>query len=361
MTASPNSSGSSRGQTRVASPAPADAPPKPDWRPRLPKRPSTGRLLAGGAALLLAWSALESAFIVSETERGLRYTFGSLDTKAASDVLQPGLHWLIPFAQTARLMPVDTQSLTMNDVRTYTRDTQEMTARLVVNYRLAADQLVRIAKENPDFEQKLDEMTQDRFKKVLGTKESANIANTRREVLEEVTDYVASGALELYGVRILDVQMPNFAFTQQFETAVELAAIEKTKVKAQEQIRAQEAIKAETAKIKAAGQADAAIEAARGRANSIKLEADAVAYKIEREGQAQAEASRALAAAIATNAGVVQYKFAERWNGQYPMFIGGESMMPILQPDLGGLPPSQSADADRAAAAAARTARAPGQ
>lgn len=308
---------------------------------------------AAGAAIV-GVLLYDSSYTIEETERGLSYTFGSLDPQGPAEVLRPGLHWKLPFAQTVRLMPVDIQSLVMGQVRTYTRDNQEMTATLVVNYRLPGEQLVRIAQRNPDFIQKLDAMTQDRFKKVLGVKESADISQQRREIVAEVTEDVARSALELYGIEVLEVQMPRFNFKAQFENAVELAAIEKTKVKAQEQIRAQEAIKAETAKIKAAGQADAAIEAARGKRDSIKLEADAVAYKIEREGAAKAAASEQLAAALAQNPWLVQYKLAEQWDGRYPAFVGGPNAMPLLQMDLGAAAGAGAAGSRKAAAEAPR-------
>ena len=57
--------------------------------------------------------------------------------------------------------------------------------------------------------------------------------------------------------------------------AVELAAIEKAKVRAKDQVREQEKIQADTAKIKAAGIANAQIEKARGEAETIRLKATA--------------------------------------------------------------------------------------
>ncbi|MBV8526641.1 MAG: hypothetical protein JOY71_31765 [Acetobacteraceae bacterium] len=73
-------------------------------------------------------------------------------------------------------------------------------------------------------------------------------------------------------------------------------------------------IEAQTAKTVAAGQAEAAIETARGRAGAIEQEAMTEARAIQVKDQAQPEAQQRMTEALSRNASLVEYQKATRWN-----------------------------------------------
>ena len=81
------------------------------------------------------------------------------------------------------------------------------------------------------------------------------------------------------------------------------------------------------------GEADAAIEAARGRAQSLQLEAEAQARATLIKGQAEAQAQQLMADALSKNASLVEYQKALRWNGQLPQNVYAGAPIPFFQPD----------------------------
>lgn len=81
----------------------------------------------------------------------------------------------------------------------------------------------------------------------------------------------------------------------------------------------------------AAGIANSAIEAARGRAQSVRLEAEQQAAAILLKGQAEAKAQDLMAEALAKNAVLVDYQKALRWNGVLPQNVYAGAPIPFLQ------------------------------
>ena len=102
-----------------------------------------GPLLLGLAvAVLVLLFVINPFVIVGAGERGVVLTFGSVD----ETVLDEGLHVKIPFVQTVVLMDVKIQKA-QTDAAASTRDLQDTTSTIVVNFRVVPDKANKIYQE----------------------------------------------------------------------------------------------------------------------------------------------------------------------------------------------------------------------
>jgi len=141
----------------------------------------------------------------------------------------------------------------------------------------------------------------------------------RENIQKSIKDRLANTVSEYPAIQIHDALLRHFAFSKQFEGAIEakkMAAqsveINKNKAAAQEQ----EALRQ---KAEATGYKFKAVQEAEGRAEAKKVEADAERYKLEAEAagslakyKAEAEGKRLSAEALGGGQNVVNLAFAEK-------------------------------------------------
>ena len=141
--------------------------------------------------------------------------------------------------------------------------------------------------------------------------------------------------MELFGITIVDFQINDIRYTEQYRRAVDSAAIAKAKVEQAEQERRMAEVVAQRQKIQAEGEANAVREQARGKADGELLLATAQAKGKELVGLAEAKALEAQGQALRSNAALIQLEFAKRWSGNLPVNMYGSAPVPLLnlQPD----------------------------
>lgn len=134
--------------------------------------------------------------------------------------------------------------------------------------------------------------------------------------------------LSVYNIEVIDTSIENLDFSDAFTAAVEakqVAAQEKLKAEIQqEQANIEAKAAAERAVIAAEAEAEKAIIEAQAAAEAKKTEADANAYV----GEKEAEANEKIAASLSED--LINYKTIEQWNGELPVYVGGEGTFPIL-------------------------------
>ena len=83
-------------------------------------------------------------------------------------------------------------------------------------------------------------------------------------------------------------------------------------------------------KLRAETEAEQKVIEAEAAAEVRKVEADAAAYEILAQAEAEAEANEKLAASITD--GLIEYQYAQSWNGELPMFSSSNdgSMFPVF-------------------------------
>ena len=292
-------------------------------------------LAIAAAAIFATLWALFSYYTVAEYERVVVTRWGQF-----VEVSEPGLHFRMPMMNELRTIRVDIASLEGNKINTYTIDNQELDADFVVNFRVPVSNVENIFKNVPDYKERLRSLVTDRFKAVMGTSNTADIAAKRGEVSRRVYTLLKNDAERLFGLEIGDFQITNIEYTRSFKDAVAQAATAKALVEKAEQDKRTAEITADSAKIIAVGQANAEREKARGAADGRLLLAEAEARAIRLKGEAEAAAIRAQAEALQNNPGLVELRKAERWNGLLPQqILGGVTPFMTIQtppPPLGG-------------------------
>jgi regulator of protease activity HflC (stomatin/prohibitin superfamily) len=280
-----------------------------------------GIVIAAVFLLITAWS---SAYRVQEYERAVLTTWGEF-----SGVVGPGLHFKVPFMQSVAYFPINIREIIATKVNTYTEDNQEFDAKIVVFYRIPADSVEFIFKSVPDMKARLKALALDRFKTEMGKVNITQVAQKRGEVRDTIKGVLAATVKDILHVVVTDFQIPNIDYTPSFRKAVEQAAIAKTLVEKALQQKRQKIIQAETAKIEALGKANAAREAAKGRADATLFQAKATAARIRLEGEAKADAISKQARALGNNPLLVEYRKAEQWKGNVPQWTGGGGL-PVI-------------------------------
>lgn len=76
------------------------------------------------------------------------------------------------------------------------------------------------------------------------------------------------------------------------------------------------------------------IEAARGKAESMKLSADAQAYSTTKQAEAEASSINVRGDALRKNPEVITMLWIDKWSGQLPTVMGSDAKMLMQVPDL---------------------------
>jgi regulator of protease activity HflC (stomatin/prohibitin superfamily) len=225
---------------------------------------TSNSVLALTGGVIVIGAGLASFFTVTQYERGVVTRAGRL-----LYIAEPGLHFKVPFLDAVRIYRVDIQQFTTPKLNTYTVDNQEVEATLTVQWQLPVEQVAFIFTNTPAPDQQLQSMVIDRFKVEAGKINVTEFANNRGALVRKVYTIVGDEAERLYHIRVTDVQLPNLDYQQSFRDAQAQAAVVKTQIEQAQGLKLKADIDATTVKTKAAGEADAAIEAARGRAQSM--------------------------------------------------------------------------------------------
>lgn len=289
-------------------------------RNRFSKMSGRKMALYGGAAAAAMIVGFGSPYTIDQADFGVVTQNG-----AFSRVVEPGLHFKIPLIESVKSHPagiitVDTEGKSLN---TLTIDSQQIdNAKLRIQFMFPKTEegIKRALKETKGAY--LELMQTDgvnSFKEVAGKFNSLDIAGKREELAGKTKDNLAASAMRKYGFTVIDTRLSDVNLKPEYMQAVEQAAMAKTLVGKARELQQKEQIDAETAKIKAAGIANGAIEAARGEAESISLRAAAEAKRIDLEG-----------AALARNPALIELRRVEAWKeggAQVPQVLtaGGES------------------------------------
>lgn len=296
---------------------------------RMPALPPPRLMVRLGVLLvvLVALAASAPYFTVSQNERTVVTDWGK-----ASYLAQPGFHLRIPVVQGLVPMPVNVRSIQLDDLNTYTIDSQELEATIVLQYRIPVGRVLDVYSNlGPDYALRLRSMVIDRFKTVIGTVNAIDLASERGRVASEVLRSIRTDAARLYdGIEITDFQFINFNWNDAYRTAISNASVAKARVDQQEQEKRQAEVSAEQAVVEATGRANAQIATAAGDAKSRRIRADADAYAVQIAGSAAASALRAQNEALNNNPNLVAMQWAQRWNGALPTSMYGSSPVPLL-------------------------------
>ena len=267
--------------------------------------------LVGLGILLGSW------YRVDEGERAVILTNGSF-----SEISGPGLHFKVPFFQTARFITVRNESFRYEKVAAYSYDQQTAEMVLSVNFQISPADVENIYRQYGSADNAASRVLHPRVyeqvKNVFGQYTAQRAIQERGQLNVDITRNLQE-ALAGTGLTILSVQVENIDYTDAYEQAVEAAAKAKADI---------ERSKSELLRVEQ--EAQQKVKQAQAEAEAKKLQADADAYATAAAGKATAEAIRERGAALRDNPDLVDLVAAERWDGKLPTSMIPGAAMPFV-------------------------------
>jgi len=239
--------------------------------------------------------------IVPAGTRGVVLTWGSV-----TGVFDEGLHFITPIAQTVVFMDVTIQKAETSE-STASKDLQEVTTTIAVNYRLMPEFVGEVYKNlRQEYELRvISPNIQESIKATTAQFEAEELV-TKRESVKASFMEILTHRLEEYHIEVLSVSIVDFQFSPEFARAIE------AKVTAQ-----QRALEAKNK-----------LEQIRYEAQQLVIQAEAEANATLARAAAQAQAINVIKQALTGD--YLQYMAIQRWNGVLPYFLGGQAM-PFIQ------------------------------
>lgn len=257
--------------------------------------------------------ALVSVFIMAGScvahvptgHTGVVTTFGHVEDYT----YEAGIHLKNPMSKVVN-MDNRTQKETL-DLSCFSSDIQEVMIKYTVNYQIDkenAQTIYRTIGENY-YEKIITARIQDAVKTVSAKFTAENLVGSRNDLSIQIEDLLKTSLAE-HNIELVGASIENMDFTDAFTDAVEAKQVaEQNKLKAQTEAQ-QKVIEAEAA--------------AQVKVIEAQAEADAILAK----ATAEAEANAKLAASITDE--LIDYEYAEKWDGKLPQITGSDSVIPVL-------------------------------
>ena len=226
--------------------------------------------------LLIAVLAVNSIFTVRENEYACTVRFAKIiDTSG-----EAGLHFKIPFIDSVKYFPKATQLYDIPPSEVLTSDKQNMTVDCYILWSISDPKLFyQTLTTTANAEQRLDALTYNQLKTVMGTLAQADIINMeegakRNEIYEKISSDVDALAAT-YGIHVEDVKIKQFDLPESNLNAVYNRMISERNQMAE--------------KYTADGNYEASIirNDVDKQVNIIVSDAEAEAAKLEAEGEAE--------------------------------------------------------------------------
>lgn len=243
-------------------------------------------LMLAGAALLLQACGVKT---IDTGHRGVKTRFG----KVVSDSLPEGLYFYNPV--TSDMVEMDTRIQKWEaDTQAYTRDVQQAKIHFTMNYRLDPTKAhVVFETVGRDWAEKVvSQVVVEEIKREIGQYEAVELIAKREEAARGI-ERLAIKNLAPRHVIVTGLQLTNIDYTEEFERAVE------AKVVAQ-----QRAIEEQNRTRQIEEQARQKVLSAEAEAKSIQIRAQA----------------------LEQNARLVELEAVQKWNGQLPYYMAGNSV-----------------------------------
>lgn len=172
-----------------------------------------------------------------------------------------------------------------------TSDLQDVKATLALNYSLNTEDALRVYKElGVNYKERVvTPAVQESFKAASAKYTAQELIQKRAEVKAEAYD-VIKARLEKYGIRIVDLNITNFTFSEQFNAAIEAVQV-----------------------------ANQNVAKARQELETTKVEAEKKVADATAQAEAQRLQQQTLTPALLEKMRIeAQLEFAKKWNGQLP-------------------------------------------
>ncbi len=273
----------------------------------------TGIIISIIAGILLSTVSAGLVFVEPQ-ERGVVIS-ALAEGGYRKDILQPGLRWVIPYAETVKTYPISKSTYTMSiaqlegeiqgddSIAARTADGQEVYIDASIIFSLNPTEVLNVHIVWQD--RYLDGLIRPTVRGVIRDAVSQfrvnEVYSTKRDQLKTQIEDVMREAMEDNGLILSDFVLRNITFTDEYAASIEQKQIAKQLAQQAEYIVDQRFQEAEQARQVAEGTKDAAILAAEGRAQSAVIEA-----------KAEAQALQLIAEVLAANPQLLNYRYIEK-------------------------------------------------
>lgn len=247
-------------------------------------------LVIFGVIVVLGIIFISQTFtIIGAGERGVVLNWGAV----SDTILNEGFHILVPVMQDVEIVDVRTQKEEL-DVEAYSKDIQTVTTTIALNYHVIPETVNTLWQEIGEYYiyKIVDPAIQESVKSATAQFTAQELIEKRPELKQVIKDKLSERLNEKF-IHVDDFSIVNFEFTDSYELAVE-----------EKQVAQQQSLKAENDLIR------------------IKVEAEQQIAK----AQADAESIRIQAQALLNNNGLIQLKAVEKWDGQLPYYMMGDTV-----------------------------------
>jgi regulator of protease activity HflC (stomatin/prohibitin superfamily) len=268
-------------------------------------------------AILVALGALLSPspfFSVDQGELGVVLRFGRV-----AKIAEPGLNTKMPFVDSVVRISVRTQKQVYENLQSYSRDVQEASIRMSVNYRVKPDAVGDIySRFGTEFPSRvIDPVVPQRLKEVFGQYNAQTVVAERVRLGQEVEKAIVASVPA--DILVEGVQIENIDFSDAYEQAIEAAAQAEAEVRKTRYELERDKVEAEKRVVVATAEAAATRQRAQADADAVRL-----------RGDAEATAIAAKAKAFLDNPGYVNLIAVEKWNGSLPATQVPGSALPFI-------------------------------
>ena len=304
-----------------------------------PFRSAIGWVITALVVAVLTTTASAGLVFLQPEERGVVISavapLGYRET-----ALQPGLQWIVPFAETVATYSIARQTYTMSiaplegsvagddSVAARTADGQEVVIDASVIYSVDPNKIINVHIQWKNrFETDLvrpqargiirDEASRFRVDEIVSERRGELTENIRQKLLSKLSDN---------GLILVDFVLRNIQFSPEYAASVEQKQIAEQLALQAVFVVQQRQQEAEQARQVAQGQADAAVIAAQGRAEARVIEA-----------RAEAEALNLIADALRDNPAVITFEYIQKLApGIQVMLVPSDNPFLLPLPSLSG-------------------------
>jgi len=320
----------------------------------------TGLVLSIVAALLLNTVSAGLVFIEPQ-ERGV--VISAIAPKGYREQpLQPGLRWIVPYAESVEIYTISKQTYTMSivpaegqvvgddSISARTSDGQEVVIDASVIFAIDPAKVIDLhinwqARYITDLVRPLSRGV---IRDAVAQFQIDQVYSTKREEMKDQMEEDMAFVLAENGLLLADFVLRNITFSPEYAASVEQKQIAEQLAQQAAFVVEQREYEADQARVTAQGQADAAVFRAEGEAKSwiINAEAEAEAAVIRAtaiaearliQAEAEKKALELIAAALAINPDLLNYEYIQKLApGVQVMLVPNDNPYLLPLPSLEG-------------------------
>lgn len=250
-------------------------------------------LVVSGVGFVLLALFFRPFAIVGAGERGVIMSFG----KVQDQVLDEGLHPILPIVMNVKRLNVRVQKTDV-EAAAASKDLQDVSTSVALNWHIEPTKVNQVFQQVGDMDDIVIGIINPAVSEVVKAsiaQRPVNLILQERVALKNEIDTALTQRLQPYGVVVDDVSLVNFAFSAEFNAAIEAKQVA-------EQQAQQAVFKAQQAEQEAKSE----INRAKG----------------------QAEAQRLLRETLTP--AILQQRAIDKWDGRFPTVMTGEGSTPLI-------------------------------